>query len=299
MSPSGAVLPEKMQRELITPEGVDLRLQLADGGQRAGAFIIDIVILLVSLFLIGWATGALMRVVSRPVKEIVAVIWTIFVFLAMNGYFIAFELRPRAATPGKRILGIRVAARHGGRLTADAVFARNAMRLLEVWGPLMLILMGFAQAIISQGRGEPVDSWMFLLAFIWMGIFVLFPLFNRDRLRAGDLLAGTWVVRAPRQKLIADLSVDGAEHGGRFRFTREQLEAYGVKELHVLEEVLRKSDRRTMRAVAERIQRKIAWTDDPGIFDHDFLSAYYAALRQRLEQRLLFGHRRKDKFDKA
>jgi len=33
--------------------------------------------------------------------------------------------------------------------------------------------------------------------------------------------------------------------------------------------------------------------------DLAFLSAYYAALRGRLENRLLFGHRRRDKFDKA
>ena len=33
--------------------------------------------------------------------------------------------------------------------------------------------------------------------------------------------------------------------------------------------------------------------------DGDFLAAYYAALRERLEQRLLFGHRRRDKHDAA
>ena len=33
------------------------------------------------------------------------------------------------------------------------------------------------------------------------------------------------------------------------------------------------------------------------ISDGAFLDAYYVALRGRLEQRLLFGRRRKDKFD--
>ena len=32
-----------------------------------------------------------------------------------------------------------------------------------------------------------------LLGIIWTGAFVLFPLFNRDRLRVGDLVAGTMV----------------------------------------------------------------------------------------------------------
>jgi hypothetical protein len=54
-----------------------------------------------------------------------------------------------------------------------------------------------------------------------------------------------------------------------------------------------------MAAVAERIRAKIGWRAQAGETDTAFLSAYYAALRGRLETRLLFGHRRKDKFDKA
>ena len=59
------------------------------------------------------------------------------------------------------------------------------------------------------------------------------------------------------------------------------------------------ADRRTMTAVASRIRRKIDWTAEPEESDGDFLAAYYAALRGRLEQRLLFGHRRRDKHDKV
>jgi hypothetical protein len=52
-----------------------------------------------------------------------------------------------------------------------------------------------------------------------------------------------------------------------------------------------------MTAVAERIRCKIAWYKAPDERDEAFLSAYYAALRGRLETQLLFGRRRKDKFD--
>jgi hypothetical protein len=68
-----------------------------------------------------------------------------------------------------------------------------------------------------------------------------------------------------------------------------------VKELHVLEDVLRKRQSKVMADVAARIRNKIAWIGTEP--DHDFLSAYYAALRGRLETRLLFGRRRKDKYD--
>ena len=61
----------------------------------------------------------------------------------------------------------------------------------------------------------------------------------------------------------------------------------------------RRRDARTMKDVARRIRRKIDWTAESYENDADFLAAYYAALRGRLEHRLLFGHRRKDKFDVA
>ena len=67
------------------------------------------------------------------------VLLVIFAFLARYGYFLAFELGPRGATPGKRLIGIRVASRDGGRLTAEAVIARNLLRDIELFLPLAFI----------------------------------------------------------------------------------------------------------------------------------------------------------------
>jgi uncharacterized RDD family membrane protein YckC len=299
----------RSRRTLITPEGVDLRLRISDLGQRAGAFLLDCAIIVgvlialsvvVSVLFMALAAAGLSAEANTsgassggnravpPGAEIALVIWLLGAFLLRNAYFIAFELSPRAATPGKRALGIRVAARNGGRLRAEAVFARNATRELEFFLPLSVLA--------AQSNYGGVDSWMWLLGVLWCSVFVLFPLFNRDRLRVGDLIGGTWVVRTPKQVLVRDMAEDAVERTTRFAFTTAQLDAYGVKELHVLEDVLRLRDRKTMRAVAERICGKIGWTraDDD---DFDFLSAYYAAIRGRLESRLLMGRRRKDKFD--
>jgi hypothetical protein len=107
------------------------------------------------------------------------------------------------------------------------------------------------------------------------------------------------VVKAPRRVLPPDLT------HGRFgpveglSFTEAQLDAYGVKELHVLEEVLRRGERRTIAEVSQRIRRKIGWDAALDVSDRAFLSAYYAGLRGRLEAGLLFGRRRKDKFDRG
>jgi hypothetical protein len=48
--------------------------------------------------------------------------------------------------------------------------------------------------------------------------------------------------------------------------------------------------------VAAKIREKIAW-QGPVDDDEAFLRAFYAALRGRLERRLLFGKRRKSKHD--
>jgi hypothetical protein len=168
---------------------------------------------------------------------------------------------------------------------------RNAMREIELAMPFRIW-----GASLATGLG-PATGWLFLLAMLWSGVFVFFPLFNRDRLRVGDMVAGTWVVKAPRERLSIDL-LDAIELGReRFAFSLEQAGAYGVKELHVLEDVLRRRDKKTMAAVAERIRAKIAWAPVEGETDAAFLSAYYGALRARLETQLLFGRRRKDKFD--
>lgn len=294
MSADPVTIPKgSTQRAFVTPEGIDLRLNIGDAGQRAAAFLLDVAIIvgvlvamtLAAFFLGIGAAGA----AGLGGVEVVAIIWLLFFFLLRNFYFTAFELSPTAATPGKRVMGLRVAARDGGRLKAESVFARNALRELEVFLPLSLL--------ISDGGQGGADSWMYLLALVWAGIFVFFPLFNRDRLRAGDLVAGTWVVRTPKQRLGRDMADHGSDRLHGYDFTPAQIDAYGQHELHVLELVLRQRNRETMRIVAERIATKIGWPRDPSESDHDFLSAYYAALRGRLEQRLLMGRRRLDKHD--
>jgi uncharacterized RDD family membrane protein YckC len=270
-------------RELITPEGVDLRLVLAEASERAAAFFLDVAFIALALIAVTLFAIAIASVVKFAPGEIVEAVWMLAAFVLRNFYFMLFELTPRAATPGKRILGLRVTTRSGRPLTAEAIFARNAMRELEVFFPLSFLI----------AEGSAIDAWIDIVGIVWCAVFVFFPLFNRDRLRAGDLIAGTWVVRVPKRLLDADLAGDEEL---AIEFTREALEAYGIKELNVLEDVLRRRDPATVKAVAERIRTKIGMTT--ALTDEAFLLAYYKALRRHLEQRLLFGRRRRDKFDK-
>lgn len=292
------------ERALMTPEGVLLTLEVAQVGQRLWAFLIDLVIIALALVVLTVAVivvaGSLLlsgpALGNSTTLQAIAAIWLFGAFVLRNLWFILFESGRRTATPGKRLLGIRVAARDGGRLTVDAVVARNLMRELEFFLPLSFI--GY-----ETGTGA-ITAWTALAGIGWSIGFALVPLFNADRLRIGDLVAGTWVLRTPRRRLGTDIARHSAavDHAD-FRFTDMQLDAYGVYELQTLEDVLRRGTPNPMRRpvddpvtiVAAAIRSKIGYA---GGDDYAFLAAYYAALRARLERGLLFGRRRRDKRDR-
>jgi uncharacterized RDD family membrane protein YckC len=282
-----APAPRERVRQLITPEGIDLRLKLAEVSERATAFFIDAAIIIGVL--VGMTLLSFLTLITTGIGsvQITVIIWMLASFFLRNFYFMAFELTPRGATPGKRAMGLRVATRNGEPLGFDAIFARNAMREIELFLPMSFIF----------AYGREAGPWAALAGTIWCAIFVFFPFFNRDRLRVGDFVAGTWVIHAPRRALELDLAA--AERAAGLVVTPAEADVYGVRELSVLEEVLRRKDEATMQAVAARIRAKIKRSKAPGETDQAFLEAYYLALRARLEGRLLFGHRRRDKHDKA
>ncbi|MBK8199446.1 MAG: RDD family protein [Acidobacteria bacterium] len=279
----------KMTRRLVTPEGAAIQLKLASASERAGAFLIDVAIQWAIVIATLLGLGTIASAMSNGGANFAFAFWMVFFFFVRNFYYIFFEIGQRAATPGKRILGLRVAARDGGRLTANSVLARNFIREIEIGLPFQFALMG----------GDQFGAWMALFGLLWSGVFLLFPVFNKDKMRVGDLIAGTWVIRAPKAKLMDDITSAAArpETASRFAFTQVQTDAYGIHELHVLEDVLRQSTQEIKAQVAARIRTKISWTPIVGETDLAFLEAYYAALRRRLEQRMLLGDRKTDKYD--
>lgn len=286
-------------RLIVTPEGLTLPLTLASRGTRAGALALDlalmVVIAVVALIAIGEMASGLdgkaVRASAGEAMQFLFITLVIAAFLLRNGWFLFWELGPRGATPAKRMLGIRVAARNGARLTPEMVIARNLLRDIELFLPVVLV------AAAPAGDGG-VAGW---LAAGWFLLFALFPLFNRDRMRAGDLIAGTWVVESGTRKLAAALTAsapagDEPGQGAGYRFGAAELAVYGERELQTLERVLRENRAETLADVAGAICAKIGWTPPGGDGARPFLEAYYAQLRARLETGMRFGRRKADKF---
>jgi uncharacterized RDD family membrane protein YckC len=280
------------QRLVVTPEGVPVRFTVAAGGDRAGAFALDFlfVVLSVIAFVVGVAF-------SGMGGDLVGALGLLFLFVATTLYFPLFELGWQGQTPGKRLLRLRVVDARGGPLAAEAVVARNLMREMELWLPLKVLVGLTIGLALIDSRG-----WWLLAAVVWIFLFSLFPLFNKDRLRVGDLVAGTFVIRAPAVSLLEDLTTAQRAQVGAYAFTEAQLDVYGAYELQVLESVLRGAGgpgfAEQVRTVAEKIRARIGWEGQApdGVA---FLRAFYAAQRGRLERRMLFGKRRASKHDRG
>jgi uncharacterized RDD family membrane protein YckC len=161
---------QSWEREMtvVTPEQVQLRFQTAGVGSRAGAQMIDLVLigsfyLLLAAILGEGITGLTRSNITSEASSYLIAVFIGIVFLVSNLYYIALEYFMGGKTVGKKIVGIRVIQDNGQSLTLLSAILRNLFRL--------------------------VDSLPLLYG---LGAVVCF-FHPRDK-RVGDLIAGTVVV---------------------------------------------------------------------------------------------------------
>jgi len=281
----------RRRHAITTPEGVHLTLELADSGERAAAFLIDLIFILIAnialLLVLLFAIG-LFSLGSLHQTRLVLALLLFTSFLIRHLYFVRFELAWQGVTPGKRLIGLRVVDRAGGPLLPGAVVTRNLTREVECFLPLLAIFVAGGGTI----SGLFFAAWFLGLAFI--------PLFNGDRRRVGDMLAGTLVMAAQKRVLLPDL----AEEAATYAFADRQLREYGAFELQVLEDVLRRpsnpENQKLLADICQRVRKRIAWPDPlPPSQAAAFLAQFYAAQRAHLEREQLFGRGRSQKAEPA
>ena len=145
-----------------TPEGILLELRPAGLGARYYAFIVD--------WLIRLAAINAAAMVAPFMGGIGVALWLILIFALEWLYPVVFELSAAAATPGKRVFGLKVVMDNGLPVTAAASMTRNLLRVAD--------FLPFA-----------------------FGFGVVSILTRSDSKRLGDLAAGTLVVHARRAVL--------------------------------------------------------------------------------------------------
>ncbi len=275
---------------IVGPEGTELRFPLADAFSRFAAFSVDACILVLT---IGVVLCGLVGSLTLG-ESFVTAIALVLSFAVRHGYFLFFETVLQGATPCKRLMKLRVVSRDGGRLRLEAIVARNLMRDLEVFVPMVVLIS--PESVVG-----PAPWWMRTLSGLWALAIGGMPLYTREGARAGDLIGGTVVVAIPQARLLRDQSSTDAPEA--VVFDRQQLAVYGEHELETLAELLRayEQDRakvEDLRLVAGTIARKIGFEGrEPSRDPHAFLQAFYRAQRAELEKRLLLGKRKTDKHD--
>jgi len=287
---------EPITVELVGPEGVPLRFPSASVVERLMAFLLDLMIIGVLMVVI-FLGGLLVAMGTFSLEPIALML--VGVFVVRHFYFMAFEMFWQGATPGKRLLKLKVISRDGGRLQADAIIGRNLMRDVELFVPMVALLAP------EQLYGN-APWWMLLPTGLWMGVMMFLPVISKESTRVGDLVGGTLVVRVPRAELLEDQAArdslpPGAPVSADLVFRRDQLEVYGEKELETLAGLIRKADEgkasvSDMRKIAVTIAQKLGYTGpEPQRQPERFLRVFYKQQRAFLEKRLLFGKRKASK----
>lgn len=149
-------------REVHTPEGVALRLPAAGPVPRAVAWLIDLAIRGALLLLVSILLGLL--------GQVGAGVYMVVLFLIFWGYPVVFEALYGGQTPGKRALSLRVVSADGAPIGWMASFVRNLMRTVD------MLPLGYGAGLVTS----LADPW------------------SR---RLGDMVAGTLVIHAPRERV--------------------------------------------------------------------------------------------------
>jgi uncharacterized RDD family membrane protein YckC len=130
---------EDVSDRVLAIDNVPLDLPVASAGTRSLAASLDYLLLgiltavvAVSVFSVGIAVGL------QSLWWLAVLLFALF--LLDYGYFAGFEIFTHGQTPGKRAVGLRVVSAHGSRPSRAAFLIRNAVRTIDVWigVPLMV-----------------------------------------------------------------------------------------------------------------------------------------------------------------
>jgi uncharacterized RDD family membrane protein YckC/uncharacterized membrane protein len=179
--------------------------KLASSMERARAFLLDMAITM------GPATLMLLVVYMRlqspgPNDAYSSIAYEAAILAAAAYPLVALGITEWlfGTTPGKWLVGIRVAGRDLGRPTLLQVIGRNVTKLITTT-PLAIALalsiaFAFQGGIDSQLTAIALAAGGVLSVFVSGGMGLLVMLTNTDRRRVGDLMAGTQVLRIARRK---------------------------------------------------------------------------------------------------
>jgi uncharacterized RDD family membrane protein YckC len=265
--------------EFETPENILVNYQPAGLGTRFMAWIVDSIIsylivfvLILCLIALGVAFDGLFEFAKEHIayslgddKEtnnlMVGIYFSLFL-LTLNTvsfiYFFMFEYFGHGRTLGKRWMSIRVISEEGVALNSTRIFLRSVFRI--------------------------VDS----IPIAW-----LVPLFSKRSKRLGDMVAGTLIVE-DQLVTLEDIREDlEGEPQREFRFPRTGLDKLTQKEVHLIAQLLERSEsmnesirkdlyQKTTNSMALHFDHELPYTSSYERYLKELLQSYYERQHRRL-----------------
>lgn len=204
-------MSQEEQVAIKTPEFVSLQFKLAGLGSRAGAMIMDQILLTVfNIMLALFLVFVISADIAMSVTDSAVALAIILFFLVYWGYFFVCEYFFGGKTLGKRLMGLRVIQDNGHSITLLSSFIRNLLRIID------------------------------MLPFGYLtGMIMVF--FHSRHKRLGDLVAGTIVVhertgkRAHKTNAIEkEIKLQGLSKESLPMKEDEVLRTLGIKEWNLV-----------------------------------------------------------------
>lgn len=237
--------------EVETADHVVLRYDLAGGGNRGFAAVVDVVVASLVFVAALWGFTELSRRYGIAAVGPYFGVLVLLTFLLAWSYFVLIEWLWNGQTIGKRMYRLRVIGEDGAPAGFVAILVRNVLRIVD-----------------------------FLPAFYGIGLLSI--ILSAKSQRLGDLAAGTYVVRAPRPQVdwFALRTATPLAEGATAEVRGMPGEAQRlVREFVAREAKLPPADRARIAArIAERVRPYASGVDAPAD-DVEFLRAVARALR--------------------
>jgi uncharacterized RDD family membrane protein YckC len=128
-------------------EGVEIRLRIAGPIVRGGAYLIDFMIRLLIMAVCGIILGFSGMALGGRVAY---GLFMLAMFLLDWFYPVFFEAGKRGATPGKRMVGLKVVQDNGSPITFGQSVVRNFLRFIDGMPFLITYGVGLASCLASK-----------------------------------------------------------------------------------------------------------------------------------------------------
>lgn len=195
--------------QIKTPLNVNVTIQHAGVGLRLLAFVIDIVVIFVYMWLLS-STFSMLGLSGNiwsqnpesyyDFSTFLEIIYTILLFPVLF-YSLWMESVFNGQTVGKMICGTRVVKLNGYHATFPEYFTRWAFRLVDFWTGMFMIL--FFIPIFGEETGSILAG---LLLFLSGSVAFFSIIRTKNSQRIGDIVAGTTVLKL-KEKHSMDITI--------------------------------------------------------------------------------------------